>query len=434
MLNYIKNKVKELEPEIIKCRRDLHKHPEAGWTEFRTSALAQKKMKELGYILTTGKDAVSKNEMMGVPSDNELKKHQERAIAQGADSETVNAMTGGLTGFWADMKFSGDGPRFAFRFDMDSNDVTESTDPTHRPKKEGFASANNGAMHACGHDAHVSVGLAVAQIIAGMKDKLKGSVRFIFQPAEEGLRGAGPMVAAGAVNGVDYIIGMHVGFQAAHKGELICGAGGFLASTKWDVRFKGLSAHAGAYPQEGKNALLAACVASLNLHAISRHSGGTTRINVGKLEAGEGRNVVPAEALIVMETRGVTSELNDYMVSESGRIIKAAAEMYGCEYSVEVTGGTKSGTSSPEMIKLVAEAAKEIPYYTNIVEFKDFGAGEDYAHMMSVVQENGGIGTYIQTGIERTAGHHNNKFDFDETGLAPAVELAVITALKILGK
>ncbi len=434
MINYIKNKVKELEQEIIKRRRDLHRHPEAGWTEFRTSALAQKKMKELGYTLTTGEKAVSKKEMMGVPTAEELKKHQERAIAQGADPETVKAMEGGLTGFWADMKFSEDGPRLAFRFDMDSNDVTESKDPGHRPVKEGFASVNDGAMHACGHDAHVSIGLAAAQIIAGMKDKLKGSVRFIFQPAEEGLRGAGPMVAAGAVDGVDYIVGMHVGFQAAHKGELICGADGFLASTKWDVRFKGLAAHAGAYPQEGKNALLAACAAAVNLHAISRHSEGATRINVGKLTAGEGRNVIPSEALIVMETRGITSELNDYMVSESGRIIKAAAEMYGCEYSIEVTGGTKSGKSSREMIKLVAEAAGEIPYYTDITELKDFGAGEDYAHMMSAVQEQGGIGTYIQTGIDRTAGHHNNKFDFDETGLAPAAELAAITALKILGK
>lgn len=434
MLDSIKAKAKLLEETVIKTRRDLHKHPEAGWTEFRTASFAIQKMKSLGYTITMGEKAVKKSEMMGVPKPDELKKHQERAIAQGADTALVKAMEGGLTGFWADMKFTGDGPTLALRFDMDSNDANECEDASHRPFKEGFSSINKGAMHACGHDAHVSIGIAVAEIIASMKDKLKGSIRFIFQPAEEGLRGAGPMVAAGAVDGIDYIIGMHIGFQAGKKGDLVCGAKGFLASTKWDVNFKGMAAHAGAAPQEGKNALLASCVAALNLHAISRHGDGVTRINVGKLVAGEGRNVVPPNALLVMETRGVTSELNEYMVKESGRIIKASAEMYDCEYDISVQGGTRSGESSPEMIEMVAEAAKSVPFYTNIQKLKDFGAGEDYAHMMSVVQEKGGKGTYIQVGIDKKAGHHNNKFDFDESGLLPAVELAAISVYNLLKK
>lgn len=431
---YIKNKVKELEKNIIACRRDLHKHAEPGWTEFRTAALAMKRMEELGYTLTTGEKAVKKEVMMGVPSAEKLKAEQQRAIEQGADPKYVKLMDGGLTGFWADMTFTDAHPRMAYRTDMDSNDVTESTDNNHRPNKEGFSSINAGAMHACGHDAHVSVALALAEIVAGMKDKLKGSIRFIFQPAEEGLRGAGPMVAAGAVKDVDAILGMHIGFQADKEGVLICGAKGFLASTKWDVNFTGLAAHAGAAPQEGKNALLAASVAALNLHAISRHGDGITRINVGKLVAGEGRNVVPPHALLVMETRGVTSELNDYMVKESGRIIKAAADMWDCQYDIKVMGGTQSGESSPEMIELVAQAAENVPFYTNVVKIKDFGAGEDFAHMMSEVQKNGGIGTFIQVGINRTAGHHNNRFDFDEKALTPAVELAAYSVAKILGK
>ncbi len=434
MNNYIKDKVKALEPSIIACRRDIHKHAETGWTEFRTAALAIKKLKELGYTITMGKDAVKASEMMGVPSSEELKKHQERAIAQGADKDLVEAMTGGLTGFWAEMKFTDDKPLLALRFDMDCNDANECTDSVHRPTKEGFASINQGAMHACGHDAHVAIAIALAEIVVGMKDKLKGSIRFIFQPAEEGLRGAGPMVAAGAVKDVNYILGMHIGFQAAQKNALVCGARGFLASTKWDVSFKGLSSHAGAAPQEGKNALLAACVASLNLHAISRHSDGTTRINVGKLVAGEGRNVLPPNALLVMETRGVTSELNDYMVNESERIIKAAAAMYDCTYEIKVMGGTKSGESNQELVDMVAEIGKEMPCFTDISMIKDFGAGEDYAHMLSEVQANGGLGTYIQVGIDRTAGHHNDKFDFDESALVNGTELAARTIAKILAK
>lgn len=434
MKQYIHEKAKELESVTIERRRDFHKHPEPAWTEFRTASLAIQKMKELGYAITMADKAVAKSAMMGVPSAEHLVKEQQRAIAQGGVKEYIDQMTGGLTGFWADLDFGTPGPKFAFRFDMDANDVTECHEANHRPAKEGFDSVNDGAMHACGHDAHTAIGLGLAEIIAGMKDKLKGSIRFIFQPGEEGLRGAGPMVEAGAVNDVDIILGMHIGFQAEKSGKIVCGAKGFLASTKWDVTFKGLAAHAGAFPQEGKNALLAASVAALNLHAISRHSDGVTRINVGKIVAGEGRNVIPSSALLVMETRGVTSELNDYMVKESGRIVKAAADMWDCEHSIEVMGGTKSGESSQEMIDQVMAVAKEIPFYTDIEGMKDFGAGEDYAHMMSAVQQNGGIGTYVQVGINRQAGHHNNRFDFDESALEPALELAANVAYHYLKK
>ncbi|MDR0587816.1 MAG: amidohydrolase [Burkholderiales bacterium] len=421
MDQYIKEKVALLTPVTIARRRDFHQHPEPGWTEFRTASIALSKVKELGYTITMGKDAVAPSAMMGVPSPDQLKKEQSRAIAQGGVEALIRQMEGGLTGFWADMDFGLPGPKLAIRVDMDSNDGHESQDEKHRPVREGFVSVNEGAMHTCGHDAHTAIGMAVAEIVAGMKDRLKGSIRLIFQPAEEGLRGAAPMVAAGVVKDVDAILGLHIGFQADKAGKIVCGSKGFLASTKWDVRFKGESAHAGAAPQEGKNALLAACAATLNLHAISRHGDGVTRINVGKLVGGAGRNVVPPDALLVMETRGVTSDLNDYMVKEAGRIVKAAAEMWDCEYSITVMGGTKSGQSSPEMIDRAIAAAKKVPFYTQIEGLKEFGAGEDFAHMMSEVQRQGGIGTYVQLGVNRTASHHNSAFDFDEEGLSPAL-------------
>ena len=426
MNNALHKKVQDLAPAIIRMRRDLHKHPEAAWTEFRTASIVATRLKELGYTLTMGKDAVSKKDMMGVPSDDVLKQHQERAVAQGADAKLVALMEGGLTGMWADMDCGGGpGPRFALRFDLDSNDALECEEPTHRPFAEGFASINKGAMHACGHDGHVAIGLAVAELLAGMKDSLKGSIRLIFQAAEEGVRGAGPMVAAGCVDNVDIIVGTHIGFQAASKGDLVCGTKGFLATTKWDVRISGKSAHAGAAPHEGKNALLAACAATTNLHAIARHGDGTTRITVGRLEGGQGRNVIPPNAFMALETRGVTSELDDYMTTEAARIIKSAVEMWGCSYAVEVMGGTKSGESSGEMAAKVKDIAETMPAFTNIMEMKDFGASEDYSHMMAVVQHKGGLGTYIQVGTNRTAGHHNDHFDFDEEDLMPAVELLV---------
>ncbi len=434
IIERIKTLAKEKEHELIKCRRDLHKYPETGWTEFRTSSIAQKRMAELGYTITMGDKANNKDYMMGVPSEKILKENQQRAVSQGADAALVEKMTHGYTGFWADMKFSDDGPYLAFRFDMDSNDVTETADENHRPNKENFSSVNNGAMHACGHDAHVSLGLAAAEIIANIKDSLKGSIRFIFQPAEEGLRGAMPMIKAGACNGITHIIGIHIGFQANDSHTIICGADKFLASTKFDVTFQGKQAHAGAYPEDGRNALLAACNAALNLHAVSRNGKGATRINVGRLTAGEGRNIIPAKAELIMETRCETSQLNEYMVEESRRIIEASALMEGCSYTIKTAGGSSSGQSSREMIEYVKEAVKYVPEYKKVIENVSFGAGEDYASIMSCVQENGGIGTYIQAGIDRYAGHHNDYFDFDEKNLVPALNTAAISAYLILKK
>ena len=429
MNDSIHKKVEELASVISLTRRDLHKHPEPAWTEFRTASIVATRLRKLGYTLTMGEKAVSKKDMMGVPSPTVLQAAQKRAIDQGADPTLVAVMDGGLTGMWADLECGGGpGPKFALRFDLDSNDAVECALPEHVPFREGFASVNKGAMHACGHDGHVAVGLAVAEILAGMKDSLKGSVRLIFQSAEEGVRGAGPMVAAGCCEGVDYIVGAHIGFQAAKKGDIVCGARGFLATTKWDVRIHGKSAHAGAAPQEGRNALLAACAATTNLHAISRHGDGVTRITVGRLEGGQGRNVIPPNAFMALETRGMTSELDEYMTTEAARIIKAATDMWGCTHEIEVMGGTKSGESSPAMIARVKALAETMPAFTNIMVEKDFGASEDFSHMMTVVQNNGGSGTYIQVGTNKTAGHHNDRFDFTEEDLQTMTEILVRVA------
>lgn len=428
----ISKRVEAVMPDVIRNRRDFHKYAEAAWTEFRTASIVAGKLQALGYRVTLGRDAVNEKDMMGVPSPGEMKKHQERALAQGADPALVEKMRGGFTGLWADMDFGGDGPAFAFRFDMDANDVIESDSPDHRPMKEGFASVNHGAMHACGHDAHTAMGLAVAEILVSLKDQLKGRVRLIFQCAEEGCRGALSMVTAGCVDGIDQLVGAHIGFKAAHKGAIVCGVTSFLASVKMDVLYKGKSAHAGAAPQEGRNALLAACAATTNMHAIARNGNGPTRINVGKLIGGQGRNVIPPEALVVFETRGETTELNDYMLAEAMRILEAAGAMWGCAFETKVMGNAGSCRSSDAIVARAANIAKTMPAYAEVVDSMDFGAGEDVSHMMERVMENGGQATYVQLGVDKAAGHHNERFDFDEQGLMPGIEFLVRLAFDYL--
>lgn len=427
-------KLQELIPGLVAVRRDLHKYPESAWTEFRTASMCIKKMQELGYTITMGEDAVKRDAMMGVPAADVLKSHMERAVAQGADAELVAKMEGGLTGFWADMDFGGEGPFLAVRFDMDCNDVSECDAADHRPNMEGYASVNKGAMHACGHDAHVAIALALAELVASMRDQFTGKIRFIFQPAEEGVRGAMPMEKAGAVEGVDQIFGMHIGFQANKLGKVICGTKNFLATTKADITFTGVPAHAGNAPEEGKNALLAAATALLNMHAIPRSGKGDTRITVGKLIGGEGRNVIPPKAVLVLETRGITSALDEYMFGEVKRIAKAAADMWGCGYSIDIKGGTKSGESDLEVAEVVAEEARAMGCFNEVIVEQNFGASEDYSHFMSTVQANGGKGTYVQVGSNLSAGHHNGHFDFDEKALEDSLVLMARCVYRTLAK
>ena len=126
--------------------------------------------------------------------------------------------------------------------------------------------------------------------IAGIVGDIHGGV--YFQPAEEGTRGARAMVAAGALDDVDYFTAIHIG-TGVPAGTVICGSDNFMATTKFDVNFTGVAAHAGGKPEDGRNALLAAAQAALALHSIAPHSEGASRVNVGVMQAGSGRNVVP---------------------------------------------------------------------------------------------------------------------------------------------
>lgn len=412
-----------MQADMVKCRRDLHHYPEPGWTEFRTAAKAAAFLTELGYEVKTGSDVIAQDSMMGVPDAETLAAAQERAIKEGADPAWVQKMTGGLTGVMGIMQFSEDGPVVGIRFDMDSNDVQETAEPEHKANKEGFASCHAGAMHACGHDGHTTVGLALAKLLASLKDQLKGTVKLCFQPAEEGVRGAHAMVESGIVDDVDYMLGAHFGFKMRHTGSVACNVTGFLATSKFDAHFKGVPAHAGAAPEQGKNALLAAACAALNLHAIARHSAGASRINVGRLDAGSGRNVIGDKALLSLETRGATSEINAYMEKEAERIIKAAAFMYDVEADIKKVGGAAGGSNSPELAAFLEEEAKQLNIFKEVVGACPFGASEDFSYFMERVQQHGGQAAYMMIGADLAAGHHDSHFDFDERALGYSLKM-----------
>ena len=419
----------ELKDEMVERRRDLHRHPETGWTEFRTASMIIGELKKLGYDVKFGADVIDEKSMMGVPSEAELAEYMQRAISEGADPELVKKMAGGKTGIVATLKTDKPGKTVAFRFDMDCNDVEEERCDEHRPAKEGFASEHKKAMHACGHDGHVTIGLSAAKLLAANKARLAGTVKLIFQPAEEGVRGAFAMMNAGVVDDVDYLFGGHIGFKATADNCLVTMTDGFLATTKLDAEFTGVSAHAGAAPEQGKNALLAAAQAAISLNTIPRHSKGSSRINVGVLNAGTGRNVVPDIAAIKLETRGATTEIDEYMVTEAKRILNACAAMYDVKVKITMAGAAPACFADKELGHEVAELIEEKCHYDEVVEYVDMGGSEDCGYFMERVQQHGGRALYMMYGTKIAAGHHNSHFDFNEDCLwkaaATVTEIAV---------
>lgn len=416
--------------EVVSDRRDFHKYAEVGWTEFRTASLIARRLTDLGWDVALGREVVDDEARMGVPGRDVLETHFERACRQGGDPEFLEAVRGGFTGVVGRL---GDGsdPAVGLRFDIDALDLEESDAESHRPAREGFASVNRGAAHACGHDGHAAVGLAVARALSEMRQKLPGSVKLIFQPAEEGVRGAKSMVAAGVVDDVDLILGLHL-YSGWKLGQVATGKSGYMATDKFDAMITGKPAHAGGAPQDGKNALLAAATAALNLHAIPRHRAGSTRINVGRLVAGQGRNVISPEALLVIETRGATRELNAYMYASAMRVLKAAAAMYDCELTVRAMGGAQSADSDPLLAGRVSAVATQIDGLSIRPPETGGGGSEDYTYMMRRVQGRGGLATAIGFGANLGDwGHHTAEFDLDERALPLAALLLIRTVFDL---
>lgn len=434
----VATQIQALKDEMVDTRRFFHSHPESGWFTFFTTAVIADKMTKFGYDVKLGKEVVVPEERQGLGTKETGEKAIARAKALLNDEQVkyLAAMEDGLTGLVAEIDTKRPGKTVAFRFDIDAVDVTESKDADHRPFKEGFRSDIDGITHACGHDGHITIGLYLAKLIAENLDDFNGKFRFIFQTAEEGTRGAVGMEKAGVVKGVDYLLGGHIGFQATKMRGIICETNKFLATSKFDVSLKGKSAHAAGAPQDGRNALLAAAQIALNMHGITRNAHGVTRVNVGVLKAGEGRNVIAPNGYMVCETRGETTELNDFMRNESMKIIKGVSEIYGVEYEVKTTGGTAGGDSDPEVTEIYASVAENSPFIDKdkIQRKLDFGACEDFAHFMRSVQKQGGKSGYLMIGTDLKAGHHNGKFDFNEDSLMTGVDIFLRSAYKINGK
>ncbi|MCW9461796.1 M20 family metallo-hydrolase [Klebsiella michiganensis] len=421
--------INQLALKMTEWRRDFHLHAESGWLEFRTASKVAEVLDGLGYQLALGRDVIDADSRMGLPDEETLAQAFQRARAQGAPERWLPAFEGGFAGVVATLDTGRPGPTLAFRVDMDALDLNEQHDDSHRPHRDRFASCNDGMMHACGHDGHTAIGLGLAHVLKEYAAQLNGTMVLIFQPAEEGTRGARAMVAAGVLDEVDYFTAIHIG-TGVPAGTVVCGGDNFMATTKFDVQFSGVAAHAGGKPEDGRNALLAAAQAALALHSIAPHSAGASRVNVGVMQAGTGRNVVPSSALLKVETRGETDAINQYVFERAKQAIAGAAIMYETSYQLQLMGAATSSAPSPAWVDYLRQQTAQVPGVKQAVDRIAAPAGsEDATLMMARVQERGGLASYMIFGTELSAGHHNQKFDFDENVMTLAVETLARVAL-----
>ncbi|GHC29662.1 aminobenzoyl-glutamate utilization protein A [Kushneria pakistanensis] len=420
-----------LTPQLTAWRRDFHQYAESGWVEFRTASIVAEELDRLGYAVTLGRDVVDETSRMGVPDADTLAREEARAKAQGAIERWLPQLSGGFTGVIGVLDTGRPGPTIGYRIDLDALDLEESREETHRPAQQGFGSKNAGMMHACGHDGHTTIGLGLARLFKTLESELSGRIKLIFQPAEEGVRGARSMVEAGTLDDVDIFIATHIG-TGVPRGEVVCGQDGYLATTKLDVAYTGVPAHAGGKPEEGRNALLAAAQAAVGLHAIPRHSAGVSRINVGVLNAGSGRNVVPASATMKIETRGENTAINEEMRRRAIDVIEGAARMHGVSVEYHLAGEADTCTSSPELVDYIHGRLQGLPGIEVITpSINEPSGSEDATCMMKRVQDRGGLATYMVFGTELAAGHHHQCFDFDEDVLPLAVRSLAHLAFNI---
>ncbi len=424
--------VEEYASDIVEIRRDLHKYPEIGWGEYRTTSKIIDFLKANNIPFLCGRDVVNTDYLWSYPTKEVLEAHKERALAQGASQENIDLM-GDYTGCVAEIDSGKPGKVVGLRFDIDCIELNETTADSHLPNVENFASVNSGWMHACGHDGHTAMGLVTAAVLNRMKDQFSGKIKIIFQLGEEGIKGGQSMTESGVLDDVDALLSVHLGSGTKENTPGLVGSKvGLYASTKFDVTITGKASHAGALPERGHNAILASCMAIQAMYGFLQDGRGQTRLNIGTIEGGSGRNVIPEKCFFRAETRGASTEIESRLNKAAVGCIEAACKAHGCEYEIEIMGYAPTGDGDLVLAQKAIDAAKVVP------EFKEFlltenctGATDDFAYMIKYMQDRGKLATYMGLNAVVVGGYHTNTFDFDESVLIPGVK-AFIAIVKTL--
>lgn len=402
----------------ISVRRRLHSQPELGFCEIRTADLVWRTLARLGWSVTGGPALTDTTGYPGLPPTEDLEAACREAHAAGVPPRMIDRLSGGHTSLIAELEGNRPGPTVAVRVDIDALPVRESDSAQHQPFRDGYASAVPGRMHACGHDGHVAIGLDLAARLSADRD-FPGRVRLIMQAAEEGVRGAALLAAAGVCDDVDTLLAFHLGFGVP-TGE-VSPATDFFATSKLRATFTGTASHAGNAPEKGRHALLAAATATLSLHGLPRFADATTRVNVGTLRADGAPNIVPARAELQAELRASRADVHAELERRAYAVLEGAAAMQAVELAVVQTGQATTASNDENVLRIVRTAASA----TGLTPAapRPLHASDDATLLMRATQDHDGHAAYVLIGSGTFGAHHSPTFDIDESVLPKAAAL-----------
>lgn len=386
----LKLEIDERVPDLVAMRRDLHEHPETAFEEVRTASIVEQRLRALDFEVQTG---IAKTGVVGLL----------RGGAAGPDARTL-----------------------AIRADMDAL-------PIHEQNSVDYRSQVDGKMHACGHDGHTSIGLTVADILSRRRSELKGNIKFIFQPAEEVVGGAKPMVDEGVMDDVDGIIGLHL-ISTYKIGRVGVRAGTVFASAdKLTLTVNGKGGHGGMPHGAVDPIVISAHVITALQTLISRETSpfSPAVVTIGTINAGTAFNIIPEKVELGGTLRAFSDEHRVYLTRRIEEVANGVATAMGGSCTVNVFDGCPPCVNNAAMTQMVQGAAVA----TVGEEFVDIGdeilttGADDMAYFL-----NAAPGCYFIVGAnneEKGARypHHHPRFNVDEDALPIAVEVLVRSAL-----
>ena len=384
----IRPEVEAIKDILIQWRRDFHQYPELGFEEHRTSSIIAETLISFGMSPKTGV---------------------------------------GKTGITADLNF-GEGPTIALRADMDALPMQETSGLS-------FSSKHDGVMHACGHDGHMAMLLGAAKILSQMDKELTGTIRFIFQPAEEGEGGARYMIEDGCLEGVDEIYGIHV-WNYQPVGEVGAKEGPILAAADlFDIIIKGVGGH-GATPQGTVDAVIVAAHLIQALQTIvSRNTNPleSTVITIGEINGGHNFNIIADKVRLAGTTRAYTKENRSMIQRRMQEIIDGIAKSFGAEITFNYTDGYPPTINHAGPVKKVLQAAEKVVGPGAGEPYLSMG-GEDFSYYLQKVP-----GCFFFVGSapdgqrQFSTPHHCSHFNMDESALSVGTSVYLHLVEDILG-
>lgn len=390
MIDYI-SEAQALFDYLRAMRRDFHRNPELGFNEFRTAGVVARELNALGLEVSTGI---------------------------------------GKTGVVALLEGARPGPVVLARVDMDALPIQEET-------AAEYASQNPGVMHACGHDGHTAIGLCVARMLEAHREDLAGTVKFVFQPAEEGLGGAQAMLADGVLENPrpDYALALHLWNEKPFGWLGVTPGPAMAASDRFQVTIIGRGGH-GASPHLTVDPVLAGAQVVTALQSIVARNVNPLKsavVTVTSLTGGEAFNVIPATVNIRGTIRSFEPQVRATVMDRFHQVVEGVAQGMGCQAKIETWRVTPAVINDAQVTARVHSVAGGLLPQCDLDENERTMGSEDMAYMMDDIP-----GCYFFIGSADAARglnapHHNPLFDFDEAALPRAAALMAASIVEMLG-